>query len=87
MTVPTQADAFIPPPAVTRPRGSAVESVGPATGAPYCSDALAAFDCELIEVHEAGTHSLLIGQVLATAQDAVSAEIHHRQQYETTRAL
>ena len=41
-----------------------------ATGAPHCKDALVAFDCELMEVREVGTHSVLIARVLATAQSA-----------------
>ena len=60
-----------------------------ATCAPHCKDALVAFDCDLMEVDEASTHSVLIARVLATAQDALPAEplVHHRQQYATTRAL
>ena len=59
-----------------------------ATGAPHCTDALVAFDCELIEAREVGTHSVLIARVLATAQSAPTAPlVHHRQQYATTRAL
>lgn len=59
-----------------------------ATGAPYCNDALVAFDCELMEAHEVGTHSVLIGRVLATAQSAPTEPlVYHRQQYATTRAL
>jgi flavin reductase len=59
-----------------------------ATGAPHCKDALVAFDCELMEAREVGTHSVLIARVLATAQSAPAEPlIHHRQQYATTRAL
>jgi flavin reductase (DIM6/NTAB) family NADH-FMN oxidoreductase RutF len=59
-----------------------------ATGAPYLKDALVAFDCELIEAREVGTHSVLIARVLATAQSAVVPPlVYHRQQYATTRAL
>jgi flavin reductase (DIM6/NTAB) family NADH-FMN oxidoreductase RutF len=59
-----------------------------ATGAPYCTDALVAFDCELIEAREVGTHSVLIARVVATAQGAPTEPlVHHRQQYATTRAL
>ena len=59
-----------------------------ATGAPYCKDALVAFDCELMEAREVGTHSVLIARVLATAQSAPAEPlVHHRQQYATTRAL
>jgi flavin reductase (NADH)/flavin reductase/chlorophenol-4-monooxygenase component 1 len=58
------------------------------TGAPYCKDALVAFDCELMEAREVGTHSVLIARVLATAQSAQTEPlVHHRQQYATTRAL
>jgi flavin reductase (NADH)/flavin reductase/chlorophenol-4-monooxygenase component 1 len=59
-----------------------------ATGAPYCKDALVAFDCELMEAREVGTHSVLIARVLATAQNGPAEPlVHHRQQYATTRAL
>jgi flavin reductase (DIM6/NTAB) family NADH-FMN oxidoreductase RutF len=59
-----------------------------ATGAPFCKDALVAFDCELMEASEVGTHSVLIARVLATAQSAPAEPlVHHRQQYATTRAL
>ena len=60
-----------------------------ATGAPHCNDALVAFDCELIEVREVGTHSVLIARVLATAQGTPSAEplVYQRQRYATTRVL
>ena len=58
------------------------------TGAPYCKDALVAFDCELMEVREVGTHSVLIARVLATAESAPAEPlVHHRQRYATTRAL
>ena len=58
------------------------------TGAPYCKDALVAYDCELMEAREVGTHSVLIALVLATAQSAPAEPlVHHRQQYATTRAL
>jgi flavin reductase (NADH)/flavin reductase/chlorophenol-4-monooxygenase component 1 len=59
------------------------------TGAPHCTDALMALDCEVIDLREVGTHSLLIGRVLATAQNTTTVEplIYHRQQYATTRVL
>lgn len=59
------------------------------TGAPYCRDALVAFDCDLLEAREIGTHSVFIARVLATAQATPPAEplVHHRQRYATTRAL
>ena len=59
-----------------------------ATGAPYCKDALVAFDCELMDARDVGTHSVLIARVLATAQSAPAEPlVYHRQQYATTRAL
>jgi flavin reductase (DIM6/NTAB) family NADH-FMN oxidoreductase RutF len=59
-----------------------------ATGAPHCKDALVAFDCELMEAREVGTHSVLIARVVATAHSAPAEPlVHHRQQYATTRAL
>ena len=58
------------------------------TGAPRCADALVAFDCELIEAHEVGTHSVLVVRVVATAQGGPAEPlVHHRRQYATTRAL
>jgi flavin reductase (DIM6/NTAB) family NADH-FMN oxidoreductase RutF len=59
-----------------------------ATGAPHCKDALVAFDCELMDAREIGTHSVLMARVLATAQSAPAEPlVRHRQQYATTRAL
>ena len=58
------------------------------TGAPRCEDALVAFDCELMDAYDVGTHGVLIARVIATAQGAPAEPlVHHRQQYATTRAL
>jgi len=58
------------------------------TGAPVLKDALAAFDCELMDAHEVGTHTVLIARVVATAHTAPAEPlVYHRQQYATTRAL
>lgn len=38
-----------------------------ATGAPILVDALAAFDCEIVQEHVFPTHTIFIGQVVATA--------------------
>jgi flavin reductase (DIM6/NTAB) family NADH-FMN oxidoreductase RutF len=58
------------------------------TGAPCLKDALTVFDCELAEAREVATHGVLIGRVLATADNgSVEPLIHHRQRYATTRAL
>jgi flavin reductase (NADH)/flavin reductase/chlorophenol-4-monooxygenase component 1 len=59
-----------------------------ATGAPVLKDALAAFDCELMDGHEVGTHTVLVARVVATAHTATAEPlVYHRQQYATTRAL
>jgi len=59
-----------------------------ATGAPYLKDALIAFDCELMDARDVGTHSVFIARVLATAQPASTEPlVYHRQHYATTRAL
>jgi flavin reductase (NADH)/flavin reductase/chlorophenol-4-monooxygenase component 1 len=59
-----------------------------ATGAPHFKDALVAFDCELMEAREVGTHSVLIARVLATSQNAPAEPlVYHRQKYATTRVL
>lgn len=36
------------------------------TGAPILADAAVSFDCRLAEIHEFGTHMILIGEVVAT---------------------
>jgi flavin reductase (DIM6/NTAB) family NADH-FMN oxidoreductase RutF len=59
-----------------------------ATGAPCAKDALAAFDCKLADVREIGTHSVLIGYVVATTQNnRAEPLVFQRQQYATTRLL
>ena len=35
------------------------------TGAPFLSDGLAFFDCRVVASHEAGTHTIYIGEVVA----------------------
>ncbi len=58
------------------------------TGAPCCTDAMVALDCEVLEIREIGTHSLFVAKVLLTAH-AGPAEplIYHRRAYATTRSL
>ena len=45
-----------------------IETVEGPSGSPVLADALAAFDCRLDSTYDAGTHSLLIGRVVALAQ-------------------
>jgi flavin reductase (DIM6/NTAB) family NADH-FMN oxidoreductase RutF len=40
---------------------------GPATGAPLLDDALAVLECRTTAVHDAGDHSIVVGQVEAVA--------------------
>lgn len=40
------------------------------TGSPILSSGLAYFDCEVTEKHDAGTHTVFIGHVLACGQQA-----------------
>ncbi len=50
-----------------------------ATGAPILVDALAAFDCEIAQEHLFPTHTIFIGQVVATAaRDAVDPLLYLR---------
>jgi flavin reductase (DIM6/NTAB) family NADH-FMN oxidoreductase RutF len=42
------------------------------TGAPVMGDALASLDCELLQAHDHGTHSVFIGLVRAVRSDAES---------------
>lgn len=35
------------------------------TGAPVLSDALAAFDCRVLEIKQASTHNIIFGEVMA----------------------
>lgn len=42
------------------------EWIDDGTGAPVLADASVSFDCKLAEIHEFGTHMILIGQVVST---------------------
>lgn len=59
-----------------------------ATGAPVCGDALAALDCRVTDVREAGAHAIFLAEVVA-AVHAADADplIYHRRAYGTTRPL
>lgn len=51
------------------------------TGAPALSDAVAAFDCRLVEAHDVATHRILIGEVvgLGGAAAAPGTSLIYRQ--------
>jgi len=51
------------------------------TGAPLLSDAAAAFDCVLNESHDAGTHRMCIGQVVAARSLDVAPLLYSARQY------
>ena len=59
-----------------------------ATGAPCCRDALAAFDCDVVEARDIGTHTLFIAKVMATTETGAGDPLLHRQRaYATARPL
>ncbi len=59
-----------------------------ATGAPCCRNALAALDCEIVEVCDIGTHTLFIGKVVATStREPGEPLVYQRRAYATTRKL
>ncbi len=61
-----------------RPLDGQLEGVphhgGPATGAPLLDDALAVLECRTTAVHDAGDHSIVVGQVQAVAGPADPAD-------------
>ena len=58
------------------------------TGAPCHRHALATLDCEIVDVREAGTHSIFLARVLATGfGNPVDPLVYHRRAYATTRGL
>ena len=61
----------------SRPQGSAQfeengSHPGPRTGAPMIEGALAWLECDLLEVHEGGDHSIFMGAVLSSARSGGS---------------
>ncbi len=55
------------------------------TGAPLLADALAVFDCEIAEIVDRHTHSIVIGEVKAVrAASGGSALVHWQGQYSST---
>jgi flavin reductase (DIM6/NTAB) family NADH-FMN oxidoreductase RutF len=46
------------------------------TGLPLVADATAAFECELQQAHEAGTHFILIGRVVAAHKGAADPLVY-----------
>ena len=55
-----------------------------ATGAPVLADALAAFDCEIVQEHLFPTHTIFIGLVVATAaRDTADPLLYLRGRFRT----
>jgi cob(II)yrinic acid a,c-diamide reductase len=55
-----------------------------ATGAPVLQDAVAAFDCTIVETHRVATHTIMIGRVVGLRIGAAqSALLYHNRGYTT----
>lgn len=52
-----------------------------ASGAPVLASAIAVFDCRLMEVHDVGSHHILIGEVLAVRHGAGKGLAYHNRDY------
>lgn len=58
------------------------------TGSPCCTQARVALDCRISEVHEIGTHSVIVAEVLSTAQATDDQPlIYHSRSYATIRNM
>jgi flavin reductase (NADH)/flavin reductase/chlorophenol-4-monooxygenase component 1 len=59
-----------------------------ATGSPCHRNALTALDCEVLDIREAGTHSVFFAKVLATGiVQPLEPLVYHRRAYATTRQI
>jgi flavin reductase (DIM6/NTAB) family NADH-FMN oxidoreductase RutF len=78
-----------------RPLDGQLEGVayhpGPATGAPLLDDALAALECRTTAVHDAGDHSIVVGEVEAVTAPPETADrgplLHYSGAYRRLRPL
>ena len=58
------------------------------TGSPCCTQARVVLDCRISEVHEIGTHSVILAEVLSTAQATDDQPlIYHSRNYATIRNM
>ena len=59
-----------------------------ATGAPHCLEALLALDCEVVDAHDIGTHTLFAAKVVATGR-SVSGEplVYYRRAFGSVRPV
>jgi flavin reductase (DIM6/NTAB) family NADH-FMN oxidoreductase RutF len=64
---------------------------GPATGAPLLDDALAVLECRTTAVHDAGDHSIVVGEVEAVAAPPETADrgplLHYSGAYRRLKSL
>lgn len=69
------------PPGADRFHG--VDTVTQVTGSPVLADALAWLDCRVYGAHDGGTHTIFVGEVLATGRqaDPVSPLVWHNRAY------
>lgn len=59
-----------------------------ATGAPYCTASRVALDCQVADVIEVGTHSVILAEVLAAAHAGDGEPlIYHSRNYATLRHM
>jgi flavin reductase len=56
-------------------------------GAPVVGDAAAAFECEVHETHEAGTHRIFIGRVVAARRGTLEPLVYADRSYRRSVAL
>jgi len=59
----------------------AIAWVAGQTGLPLVADASATFECELDAAHEAGTHTILVGRVIAVSAADIAPLAYNRRQY------
>ncbi len=72
------ADAFSSP---VQDRFAAAEWVELASGVPILKDAAAAFDCVVVQMVEAGTHTIFIGAIVAAAARDVLSLMYKSGEY------
>ena len=73
-----------PWPAAARPAGPHAHHPGPQTGVALLDGALATLECRTTDVHPAGDHSIVVGEVASVATEPpADALLYYRGRYET----
>ncbi len=76
------ADQFADPNSESGCRFLNLETHTLRTGAPFIAGGIACFDCQVVSRHPAGTHSIFIGEVLATTRSAAGEPLlYFRREY------